>query len=259
MLLPDYNPLLEIPLLGLDPSQMFDSFGNFKPVRDYQRKDRRLFEYGRGLQIPSQIFVTIIRFEHFLRACRQRKEQIEIDLRALKKSEADPNTRHEYERDLKLAEKLIWEITEGLHNAEILLPQRPLKKIYDKIRQNHAWYLRKELINDCVERGGCCGGTCGCCEKRCLASKEKGIGHCTVECWCCGVNRGYSINDEEWDVVVSNLVNTLEDENPSYLLTMTEAYFSKPGIFGLGKMSMLRSLAWYLKKRSPWQWKGVSK
>lgn len=259
-MLADYSSILDIPLLGLDPSQMFDSFRNFKPVRDYQREDRRLFEYGRGLQIPSEIFATIIRFEHFLRAIKQRKERDEIKLRALNKStEDDTKMRHEYGKYLKEFEVMIPEIAEGLHNAEVLLPQRPLKKIYDRIRQDPAWYLRKELINDCMERGGCCGRTCGCCEKRCLAGKEKGIGHCTVSCWCCEVNRGYLITDDDWRVVVNNLLDRLLSENPSYLLTMTEAYFSKPGIFGLGKMSLARSLAWYWKKGSLWQWKRVSK
>ncbi|KAJ5968371.1 hypothetical protein N7501_004619 [Penicillium viridicatum] len=256
-ILPDYSSILDIPLLGLDPSQMFDSFRNFKPVRDYQREDRRLFEYGKGLQIPSVIFGSIILFEYLLRACKQLKEWNEIKLRALNKStEDDTNMRLEWEKDLKC---VIPEIAEALHNAEVLLPQRPLKKICDKIRQDPAWYLRKELINDCIERGGCCGRTCGCCEKRCLTGKEKGIGYCTMGCWCCEVNRVYSITDDGWDVVFNNLLDRLQSENPSYLLAMTEAYFSKPGIFGLGKMSMVRSLAWHLKKGSFWQWKRVSK
>lgn len=54
------------------------------------------------------------------------------------------------------------------------------------------------------------------------------------------------------------LLDRLRSENPSYLLAMTEGYFSKPGIFGLGKMSMVRSLAWYWKKEAFWQWKRVS-
>ncbi|KAJ5214629.1 hypothetical protein N7449_001798 [Penicillium cf. viridicatum] len=259
-MLPDYSSLLDIPLLGLDPSQMFDSFRNFKPVRNYHRDGRRLFEYGKGLQIPSQIFATIIGFDHFLRAIKQRKERHEIKLRALEKfTEDDTNKRHDYEKHIERFKVMIPEIAEDLHNAEVLLPQRPLKKIYDEIRQDPAWYLRKELINDCMERGGCCGRTCGCCEKRCLAGVEKGIGHCTVACWCCEVNSGYSMTDDDWRVLVQNLLDRLRSENPSYLLAMTEAYFSKPGIFGLGKMSMARSLAWYWKKGSLWQWKRVSK
>lgn len=154
---------------------------------------------------------------------------------------------------------MILEITRGLHNAETQLPQRPLKNIYDRIRQNPAWYLRKELTNDCVGRGGCCSRSCGCCEKRCLTSKERSTGNCTELCYCCGVNRSYSISGAEWEIVMTKLGHKLQSKNPSYLLAMTEAYFSKPGIFGLGKMSMVRSFAWYWKKGSLWQWKRVSK
>lgn len=61
------------------------------------------------------------------------------------------------------------------------------------------------------------------------------------------------------EIAMSDMGDRLWSENPSYLLAMTEAYFTKPGMFGLGKMSTLRSLAWYWKKGSPWQWKRVSK
>ena len=121
--------------------------------------------------------------------------------------------------------------------------QRPLKKIYDRIRQNPALYHRKELTNDCVERGGCCSRSCGCCKKRCLTSKERGAGYCTEQCYCCGVNRGYNISRAQWETVMSNLGHRLWSKNPSYLLAMTEAYFSRPGIFGLGKMLMVKLLA----------------
>lgn len=183
--------LLEVPLLGLDPLQMFDSFKNFKPVRDYQRKDRRLFEYGRGLQIPSETFGLIIMMDYMLRAARQWEEHIKVDLTASEKStDGNKNMRDKYEEDFECVEIMIWLLTKELHNLEILLPQRPLKETYDKIRQNPAWYLRKELVHDCANRGGCCGRSCGCCKKRCLTSKEKGTGHCTERCFCCRVNSG---------------------------------------------------------------------
>jgi hypothetical protein len=249
---------MEISLLGLDPLEIFDSFGNFKPVPSYQQENRRLFEYGGGLQIPSETFGAILMFDYFLRALIQHMEGIKAELQALEKStEDDANMRHEYECDLERLEGKIWEATECLRNAEIQLPQRPLKKIYDEIRQNPTWYLRKELVNDCAERGGCCTRSCGCCEKRCLSGKGKGIGHCTITCWCCEVNRGHERIDAEWDMVVGHLEDRFRSENPSYLLTLTEAYFSKPGIFGLGKMSMVRSLGRYCKKS--WRWKRGSK
>lgn len=240
----------KISLLGLDPLQMFDSFGNFKPVRNYQDENKRLFEYGRGLQIPSRLFATIIQLEYFSRVTRQSHERLEKDFRSLK----DP-TKDEiqvYESDLEDIKEVTWNIAQALYNTESMLPQRPLRKIYDEIRQNPAWYLRKELIQACMRRGGCCGRSCGCCEKRCLA-KGRGIGHCTTECWCCEATRGHPVTEEE------DLEDGLNSENPSHLLTMTEAYFSKPGIFGLGKLTTMRSVVWYWKKAFPWRLERGSK
>ncbi|KAJ5373588.1 hypothetical protein N7517_005594 [Penicillium concentricum] len=86
---------------------MFDSFGNFKPVRDYKREDRRLFE--------------------------QEEEHIEVKLRALEKAKDNTNARHEHEKDLERIGANIFVLTELLRNAEVQLPQRPLKKIYGQI------------------------------------------------------------------------------------------------------------------------------
>lgn len=176
--------------------------------------------------------------------------RLEKDFRSLE----DP-TKDEiqvYESDLEDIKEVTWNIAQALYNTESMLPQRPLRKIYDEIRQNPAWYLRKELIQACMRRGGCCGRSCGCCEKRCLA-KGRGIGHCTTECWCCEATRGHPVTEEE------DLEDGLNSENPSHLLTMTEAYFSKPGIFGLGKLTTMRSVVWYWKKAFPWRLERGSK
>lgn len=74
----DYGSM-EISLLGLDPLQIFDSFGNFKPIPGYQREDRRLFEYGGGLQIPSETFGAILMFDYLLRALIQHAEWIKAE------------------------------------------------------------------------------------------------------------------------------------------------------------------------------------
>lgn len=75
----EYYGSTEIPLLGLDPLQIFDSFGNFKPVPGYHREDRRLFEYGGGLQIPSETFGAILMFDYLLRALIQHAEWIKAE------------------------------------------------------------------------------------------------------------------------------------------------------------------------------------
>lgn len=46
----------------------------------------------------------------------------------------------------------------------------------------------------------------------------------------------------------SFLEQTLLSENPAYLLTMTEAYFSMPGMSGFNGSSIKRTATWQLKK-----------
>jgi hypothetical protein len=180
---------LEFQFRHFDTLKMFGFFRNFKPVYNYQFEDAYFFEYGRGLQIPADVFGCIIFSDYALRVATQAKEQLEAMLRGYRESILeDKNARQEYKETheyLTKMELLVFEASELLRDAENLLPQRPLKDIYDQIRQNPAWYLQKELINNCVASGGCCGRSCGCCRKRCLTSKGRGVGHCTVLCGCC--------------------------------------------------------------------------
>lgn len=111
-----------------------------------------------------------------------------------------------------------------------MLP-KPIKRPYDSLRQNQMWYLRKGLVEDCVRRGGCCSCSCGCCEKRAAKSRSerrKGVGHCAVECGCCSSDRGFEFTAKEKQDMENELETMLNASNPSYLLTMTEAYLSEP-------------------------------
>lgn len=110
-----------------------------------------------------------------------------------------------------------------------MLPAKPLKELYDSLREDPKWYLREELVEDCKGRGGCCARECGCCEKRqATPGYTKGIGHCSVTCGCCIETRGFELTEQEEDMFHDNLHDMLWDENPAYLLKMTEAFFSKP-------------------------------
>ena len=72
-----------------------------------------------------------------------------------------------------------------------------LRKHRDRHNRPFAWVLNREK---CAARGGCCGRTCGCCERPFYQYLQPGdheqdtgkgralidvIGHCTVECACC--------------------------------------------------------------------------
>ncbi|CAG7935789.1 unnamed protein product [Penicillium nalgiovense] len=66
-----------------------------------------------------------------------------------------------------------------------MLHMRSLRKGYNSVKSNPAWYLREELVEDCIGRRGCCSRGRGCCGRRRLFAKNgKGIGHCTAECTC---------------------------------------------------------------------------
>ncbi|CAG8050306.1 unnamed protein product [Penicillium olsonii] len=71
-------------------------------------------------------------------------------------------------------------------------PAGPIKSGYLWIRQQSYWYLRSDwLRQDCINRGGCCGRSCGCCETPPDPRRRKGWGHCTAQCACCKSVRGF--------------------------------------------------------------------
>ena len=113
----------------------------------------------------------------------------------------------------------------ALYLAESALPSYSVKSFYDSLRKDDEWYLRKELVNECVAAGGCCGWDCGCCSERLQDLPRKGIsGHCSLSCPCCEKRNNCSLEKRK--------VSELDDEyraaleNPAFLLRMTRAYFS---------------------------------
>lgn len=117
-----------------------------------------------------------------------------------------------------------------LYEKELMIPARPLKEKYDSLRQFRTWYMQKELIEDCVSRGGCCSRGCGCCGRRHLDSeRKKGIGHCTDECSCCSTYRKVELSPKDKDRL-PRLRQLLKDKNPAFLLKMADAYFLGPAL-----------------------------
>lgn len=65
-----------------------------------------------------------------------------------------------------------------------------LKRALKLWRSRPYWYLHNTLIDDCADRGGCCGRACGCCRNRELPpTRQSAVGHCTLECICCQRSR----------------------------------------------------------------------
>lgn len=234
-------------------AQSLDYTGHFKLPSKYDTEDIRSFEYGWGLIVSANVLQVLIDQDIFLREAAQRIQQYEFDiLRLEKESEYSNNvvdSLKSVQNEQEEVKALIMRAEENIYAAELLLPEKPLRKVYRKIRENPAWYLRPELVQDCIARGGCCGRDCRCCESRHINHNTKGkwkpgAGHCTVECHCCCKNRGFSLEGDERQEVSDRLRKRLSSRNPSYLLALSESYFCMPGRFAFGKPSIIEFLAW---------------
>ncbi|KAJ5094573.1 hypothetical protein N7456_010434 [Penicillium angulare] len=162
---------------------------------------------------------------------------------------------------IEVKSKLRTEVWVNHWDNEMKLPQFPLKEIYDKIREDPTWYLRKELVQICISSGGCCGQKCKCCDTRHIGRETmKGLGHCTDNCLCC--HRRHSDESDcvtdYFDYRQKSLEQSLSSRNPAPLLTLAEAYFTLPDKSGLGTSSFTRKVAWRSKSLIPWQWKRVA-
>ncbi|KAJ5584216.1 uncharacterized protein N7459_004016 [Penicillium hispanicum] len=123
---------------------MFDRL-TFKPVEGYDKKHKedRLFEYGRGLQVSSQLLAEIISVKHDVRKMIQEEEFIHEAIKELPK--VKNNDDMEFLRENKEALKEIRNVKPmlrpTLYMMVVELPPR-LKKVYDKIRLNPTWIAK---------------------------------------------------------------------------------------------------------------------
>lgn len=115
----------------------------------------------------------------------------------------------------------------ALYEAESMLPTQPLKDNYNCRRKDPKWYMQEELDQDCIDQGGCCSRSCGCCDHRSGTGNRTGIGHCTVECWCCLSSRDFELSEQEKTEVRNSLNSRLRSDNPAFLIRMANVYFSK--------------------------------
>lgn len=119
-----------------------------------------------------KIIVNVLLAEHALRELSQVEEMLHHRAMALQKTiaiESDrlqpdkttavESTRAKLEKtNQQLKEvQLQYAIDEQiLHAATSML--RPYFKVpYDKLRRDPKWFMREELVQDCSDRGGCCG------------------------------------------------------------------------------------------------------
>ena len=119
------------------------------------------------------------------------------------------------------------QLSHKVYEMETMLPHL-VKQNYETIRKDPKWYMRKELVKDCADRGGCCGRDCGCCALRARHFYKKGVGHCTVECGCCVGFRGFRPSPEEKRDKLKGMTMMLKCDIATHFVRMVNAYFSKP-------------------------------
>jgi hypothetical protein len=230
-----------------------DIFGifrqEFSPVADYAcppqfnhnrrnkpKEDWVRIQLGRNHKYHRDVFVEVICAEYNLRATDQRVEKIKGEIKALEKFEIIGKKKTQVtdlEEELKCFQEKCWKQELELYEHETMIPERPLKQNYDSLRHNAAWYMRKELVADCVARGGCCSRKCGCCRQRHLDSgRKKGIGHCTEECACCCTYRDMEPSAKDKEEFAKRLRGRLQNDNPACSLRMANVYFLDYGFCG---------------------------
>ncbi|OQD85349.1 hypothetical protein PENANT_c010G07539 [Penicillium antarcticum] len=145
----------------------------------------------------TNLFIKLFTVERDLRMPVQREEHMRTKGRAYLKainSTEDKVKVCELDSLLNEVNRKYFEKELELHECELDLFKRPLKEMYDTLRKDSTWYLRTELVEDCIAKGGCYSRDCGCCQKRHWTSKRsRGIGHCTVECGSCVMIRRYMV------------------------------------------------------------------
>lgn len=188
--------------------------------------------HGLSSLYDANLLINIMRAEYSLRSTVQREDALNNKIRAAKKLlSVDDNDLQldQLEEEWKKLKKTLSYQVRDLYEKECMLRTGSLRKGYISVKSNPAWYLRKELVEDCISKGGCCSRDCGCCERRQTSTKRGGgIGHCTVECMCCIHDRGSEFTEEEKRNFDDRFAKMLRSDNPAFLLRMANAYFSKP-------------------------------
>ena len=194
----------------------------YRPIRSEWSKTTGLCQETReGWTEPfleeEELGITILQRQHRLIQKKQaiEKQQNENDGKPpdydlISAAEMAPeSTITLLEKELRELREKYWEHQNRLSRYGILPPTWKLsvEKIYvlrtHRNRHNHsyAWVFER---GRCAARGGCCGRTCGCCEKSlheyllpgsqgqgddlgngAVREKVEVHGHCTVECACC--------------------------------------------------------------------------
>lgn len=114
----------------------------------------------------------------------------------------------EVEDELKQLHKQYWLCERELYRLECEMPSWTLLgKAYRTTRaemKESSRHLLPVLRSACAGNGGCCGRSCGCCERPRTTDTDSTMrwGHCTLDCGCCIRTRGFDKDEltpeEQW-------------------------------------------------------------
>ncbi|KAJ5736286.1 uncharacterized protein N7483_001411 [Penicillium malachiteum] len=186
------------------------------PDEEIQAKYKKKYVWG-------EMILQLIYAELDLRKQVQLEEKLQHKVKALEKSMFVTKLQiSDASQDL---EKLHNQITSAEHTVYEKEGHLPilLKKNYDLLRKDPHWFMRKELVDNCASQGGCCSRDCRCCAKRESSPRHKGKGHCTVECWCCSISRGFEFSDEQKEARTLEWKSMLTKSGSPYASTLAKS------------------------------------
>jgi hypothetical protein len=192
--------------------------------------DNRYLEvlsYGSQWIKPEEV-IDILLSEHVLRELKQREEALNYRIVAFQKAKEiqseDDSELENANKQLKETRSKVPMKEHALYRAVSMLDSY-FKGVHDNLRRDSQWFMRNDMVQDCADRGGCCSRACGCCSQRHQCHGGKGIGHCTTECWCCTIFRGFELSEDEKAEVRNDLKSRLEHNRSPYLINMANCFF----------------------------------
>ncbi|KAJ5138790.1 uncharacterized protein N7515_003638, partial [Penicillium bovifimosum] len=190
------------------------------------RDDDDYVIYGLLYYIHRSLLTELFLAEHALRELTQREERLHHKVIALQKAVAIESDGNSYathlenaQSQLEMARAQYPRKAHDLFLVEYRFPPE-MQHAYHSLRRDPEWFMRKEMIQECSDRGG--------------------RGHCTAECECCIGFRGFELSEEVKQEMSKGLQAMLEEEtNPVYTIHLASCFF-RVHVVGIGIMEFLR-------------------
>jgi hypothetical protein len=143
---------------------MFGEYKTLYPSPNYKYDCQRAWLcHGLGpfSQYHASLIIDVILDERALRSTVQRIDTLNDKIRAAQKLPSDNSEFDKLEEEWERLKKARANQMQKLYEDECFLGMGSLRKGYNSVKSNPAWYLREEPVEDCIGRGGCCSRQCG--------------------------------------------------------------------------------------------------